>query len=49
MISLDETDTMAARVINATKGNPGGALSFNSTWITFFINSTDQTSGGSRP
>jgi hypothetical protein len=28
--------------------NSGGAVSFDATW-TFFINSTDQTSGGSRP
>ena len=31
-----------------TKGNTSGAVSFDATW-TFFINSTDQISGGSRP
>jgi hypothetical protein len=30
------------------EGTQSAAVSFDATW-TFFINSTDQTSGGSRP
>jgi hypothetical protein len=32
---------------SSTKRNVSGAVSFYDTW-TFFTNSTDQTSGGSR-
>jgi hypothetical protein len=49
-----EDNAPAIRVVPALgrpaphKGNTSGAVSFDATW-TFFINLTDQTSGGSRP